>query len=54
MTLLGKTSWWTPAWLGRHLPRIRIEGEGYFTPQPATPARPAINAGPPKTAVTNQ
>ena len=39
MTLLGKASWWMPKWLGRHLPRIRIEGEGYFTPQPAAPAQ---------------
>ena len=54
MTLLGKASWWMPKWLGRHLPRIRIEGEGYFTPQPAAPAHTAIHASPHKTPVTNQ
>jgi RND superfamily putative drug exporter len=25
MTLLGRWSWWMPAWLGRRLPRISIE-----------------------------
>jgi putative drug exporter of the RND superfamily len=30
MTLLGKASWWMPSWLDRLLPRISIEGEGYF------------------------
>ncbi len=53
MTLLGKASWWMPSWLGRRLPRIRIEGEGYFTPQPAAPVRAAVHASPPKTPVTN-
>ena len=52
-TLLGKASWWMPSWLGRRLPRIRIEGEGYFTPQPAAPVRAAVHASPPKTPVTN-
>jgi RND superfamily putative drug exporter len=35
MTLLGKASWWMPAWLGRRLPRINIEGEDYFATRPA-------------------
>ena len=37
MTLLGKWSWWMPSWLGRHLPKISIEGEEYFAQRP-TPA----------------
>ena len=39
MTLLGRASWWMPAWLGRRLPRISIEGEDYFAEQPAGAAR---------------
>ena len=39
MTLLGKASWWMPAWLGRRLPRISIEGEEYFAKHPAPAAR---------------
>ena len=35
MTLLGRASWWMPAWLGRRLPRISIEGEDYFVKHPA-------------------
>lgn len=27
MTLLGKSSWWLPAWLDKRLPHISIEGE---------------------------
>jgi RND superfamily putative drug exporter len=38
MELLGRSAWWLPHWLGRILPRIDIEGEGYFDrrglPQP--------------------
>ena len=30
MTLLGKTAWWMPHWLGRVTPRISIEGQAYF------------------------
>ena len=39
MTLLGRASWWMPAWLGRRLPRISIEGEEYFAKEPAHAAR---------------
>ncbi len=39
MTLLGRASWWMPAWLGRRLPRISIEGEDYFAKQPARATR---------------
>jgi putative drug exporter of the RND superfamily len=54
MTLLGKASWWMPGWLGRRLPRIRIEGEGYFSPEPAAAAPGATHAGPRSTPVTEQ
>jgi putative drug exporter of the RND superfamily len=30
MTLLGRASWWMPRWLDRFLPRISVEGDGYF------------------------
>jgi putative drug exporter of the RND superfamily len=39
MTLLGRASWWMPAWLGRLLPRISIEGEDSFAKPPAHAAR---------------
>ena len=54
MTLLGKASWWMPAWLGRRLPRIRIEGEGYFAPQSAARGRDSVHAGPRKARVIEQ
>jgi RND superfamily putative drug exporter len=38
MTLLGRASWWMPAWLDRILPRISIEGEEYFATRPASPS----------------
>jgi RND superfamily putative drug exporter len=39
MILLGKANWWFPGWLGRAVPRIGIEGEGFFKDRPAqTPA----------------
>ena len=39
MTLLGRASWWMPAWLGRRLPRISIEGDDYFAEEPAHATR---------------
>jgi putative drug exporter of the RND superfamily len=47
MTLLGRASWWMPAWLDRVLPRISIEGEDYFAARvPATAgARVPVPAG---------
>ena len=27
MALMGRAAWWLPAWLGRLLPRISVEGE---------------------------
>jgi len=35
MVLLGRSAWWLPRWLGRALPRISIEDEGYFERKPA-------------------
>jgi RND superfamily putative drug exporter len=40
MTLLGRASWWMPAWLDRLLPRISIEGEEYFAQQDAAGPMP--------------
>jgi putative drug exporter of the RND superfamily len=37
MELLGAANWWLPSWLGRILPRIRIE-EGVPTPASAPAA----------------
>jgi RND superfamily putative drug exporter len=30
MTLLGDANWWLPRWLARILPRVNIEGTGFF------------------------
>jgi RND superfamily putative drug exporter len=43
LTLLGRWAWWMPAWLGRIVPSIDIEGTGLgrdTEPAPATPAPP--------------
>jgi RND superfamily putative drug exporter len=41
MELLGERSWWIPRWLDRVLPRISVEGQGFFDeadePVPAPP-----------------
>jgi RND superfamily putative drug exporter len=43
MALMGRAAWWLPAWLGRLLPRISVEGEDYFAkrgqPRPAHASR---------------
>jgi len=52
MTLLGRAAWWMPAWLDRLLPRVSIEGKGYFATRDAaaaaeadrTPAREEVPA----------
>jgi len=36
MILLGRASWWLPAWLDRRLPHVSVEGEP--APAPAVPA----------------
>jgi putative drug exporter of the RND superfamily len=44
MTLLGERCWWLPRWMGWALPRISVEGSGYFADR--EPARaPARGAG---------
>jgi putative drug exporter of the RND superfamily len=30
MELMGDAAWWLPRWLDRVLPRISVEGQGYF------------------------
>jgi RND superfamily putative drug exporter len=32
MVLMGKANWWFPGWLDKILPRINVEGEGFFEP----------------------
>jgi len=34
----GRATLWFPRWLDRLLPRISIEGEGFFEKRPAAPA----------------
>jgi RND superfamily putative drug exporter len=50
MALIGRAAWWIPGWLDRFLPRISVEGHGYFDErdglaadgdEPATPGPPA-------------
>ena len=44
MELLGERSWWIPSWLDRVLPRVSIEGQGFFddaSPPPAPEPEPA-------------
>ncbi len=38
MARLGKWNWYMPGWLGRILPRINIEGAGYFAARDQHPA----------------
>ena len=44
MHLLGRTNWWMPAWLGRVLPQLHIEGRPeVHLPTKRTPERvPAL------------
>jgi putative drug exporter of the RND superfamily len=41
MTLLGRAAWWMPAWLDRLLPKVSIEGKGYFAARDAAAAAAA-------------
>lgn len=50
MALMGRSAWWIPGWLDRVMPRISVEGHGYFderdgdepdAPPPSTPGPPA-------------
>jgi putative drug exporter of the RND superfamily len=44
MELLGERSWWIPAWLDRLLPRVSIEGQGFFDdgPPPVSAPEPEV------------
>jgi len=42
MASLGKWNWYLPGWLGRILPRINIEGAGYFAARDQHPAAKQI------------
>lgn len=37
LALLGDRAWWLPAWLGRLLPRVDVEGEGLGHTRPDSP-----------------
>jgi RND superfamily putative drug exporter len=39
MVRLGRANWWIPGWLGRVLPPIGIEGEGFFEGESAADKR---------------
>ena len=46
MVLFGRAAWYLPAWLGRLLPRVSIEGGDYFDARgPGTPG-PAAGVAP--------
>jgi RND superfamily putative drug exporter len=36
MELLGNANWWMPAWLGKLLPEVHIEGEAAVQEELAT------------------
>ncbi|HET6449111.1 MAG TPA: MMPL family transporter [Conexibacter sp.] len=48
MALMGRAAWWIPSWLDKRMPRISVEGHGYFAERDgaaaAAPARPAASA----------
>src|SRR5262249_57225214 len=44
MARLGKANWYLPRWLGRILPRLNIEGEGYFRAPGQIPAATQLPA----------
>jgi RND superfamily putative drug exporter len=44
MASLGRANWYLPRWLGRILPRISIEGEGYFKARDQIPAATQFQA----------
>jgi RND superfamily putative drug exporter len=52
MALMGRAAWWIPGWLDRILPRISVEGHGYFedeerTGPPSGPPPAGPTPGPP-------
>ena len=56
--LLGERSWWIPSWLDRVLPRVSIEGHGFFNdappPAPAAEPEPEPIPAPQTNAVTDE
>jgi putative drug exporter of the RND superfamily len=55
MELLGERSWWIPAWLDRVLPRVSIEGQGFFDDEaePEPEPEPVAEPEPVPTPQTN-
>jgi putative drug exporter of the RND superfamily len=47
MTLMGDTNWWFPKWMDKILPRINVEGAGFFEPDDDTEPVPAGAGGAP-------
>jgi RND superfamily putative drug exporter len=46
MALMGRAAWWIPRGLDKRMPRISVEGHGYFAERDAAPA-PAAQSGSP-------
>ena len=46
ITIAGRRTLWFPRWLDRIVPRVSIEGEGYFAPGSAAPAAVPKSAAP--------
>ncbi len=44
MALMGRAAWWIPRGLDKRMPRISVEGHGYFAGRDADPAAPAATA----------
>jgi RND superfamily putative drug exporter len=42
MELLGERSWWLPGWLDKVLPRISVEGQGFFDDEETAPEPVAV------------
>jgi RND superfamily putative drug exporter len=51
MVLLGRRAWWLPAWLGRVLPPISIEGHDFFQQLDAAAVQPAVAGARPTVGV---
>jgi RND superfamily putative drug exporter len=46
LTLLGKWAWWMPAWLGKIVPTVDIEGTSLGAHDPPPPSPDAADAEP--------
>jgi RND superfamily putative drug exporter len=47
MVLTGDRNWWLPGWLDRILPKVSIEGEGFFEDEePRAPQAPPAPVSP--------